>query len=67
MHDQLQNNKLMESNIEDAYIKICGLVKNIDEKIDNVTIRIEKDLIVEESVADRREHKYGKSNCSYIW
>ena len=61
------NNRLMASHIEEAYVKICGIDKNIDERKENVTIKIDNGLIVEENVSDRRENKYGKSNCSYIW
>ena len=61
------SNKLMASHIEGAYVKICGLDKKIDEFRENVTIRIDENLIVEENISDRRENKNGKSNCSYIW
>lgn len=61
------NNKLMVSNIEDTYIKICSLEKKIEGTKENVTIRINGDFIVEEKFMDRREKNYGKSNSSYIW
>ena len=61
------NNKLMASSIEDSIVKICSLEKNIEGLIENVSIMIDEDSIIEQKFMDRREKKYGKSNCSYIW
>ena len=61
------NNKLMASNIEDSFIKICCLEKKIEGLIENATVMVNGDSIVEEKFVDRRERQYGKSNCSYIW
>jgi len=61
------NNKLMASNIEDYYIKICAFEKKIEGLKENVSISINNDLIIEEKFMDRRDRIYGKSNCSYIW
>ena len=61
------SNKLMASNIEDSFIKICSFERKIEGLIQNSTLMVDGDYIVEESFIDRREKKYGKSNCSYIW
>lgn len=61
------NNKLMASNIEDAYVKFCIHEKNIVGLKENITVFVDGDKISEEGFMDRREKHYGKSNCSYIW
>jgi hypothetical protein len=60
-------NKLMASNVEDCYIKICSFEKKIEGLKENITVMINDNSIVEEKFMDRREREYGKSNCSYIW
>lgn len=61
------NNKLMCSSINEAFVKICSIEKNVENLKDNVIIKLGENEIVEEKFMDRGEKIYGKSNCSYIW
>ena len=61
------NNKLYASNIDNAYIKICNIEKQIEGNLDNFLFSLIDNQIVEETFIDRRERVYGKGNCSYIW
>lgn len=61
------NNKLMASNIEDAYLKFCSYEKKIDCLKENIIFFVNEGQICEQGFIDRRERQYGKSNCSYIW
>lgn len=61
------NNKLMAASVEDVFIKICALEKKFEGIKENITIRVEGNEIIEENFMDRREKRYGKSNCGYIW
>lgn len=60
-------NKLMASNIDNAYIKICSYEKQIHGNLENGVIKIDKNEMLEEKFTDRRDMVYGASNCSYIW
>lgn len=61
------SNRLMASNIENAYVKICSYEKQIYGSLENGVIKIDKNLLLEEKFMDRRDMTYDTCNCSYIW
>lgn len=61
------NSKLMASNVENAYIKICSLEKKIEGDLKNVVLRINENILHEDNFIKGESDIYGKSNCNYIW